>query len=469
MRFVSPLVPVVLALLSGCSGAEPSPEPSPDSDPPQVTLTSPGPGVFERGPVPLAAEADDNVGIATVRFLVDGAPIGAPITSPPFEATWDVPDAVADGDYTLTAAATDAAGNQAVSPGVLVTLFSISSLRVTTASAGLDVDPDGYRIILDGAEAATVAPSGSTLLPGLRAGPHSIGLAGIAGNCALGLPRVHEVNVAFGVEAAADFSVRCGLVSGPTAERILFSRPNGQGEQVHAVNADGTGHVQLTDDQYNYVYMAWSPDRTTVLFRSDRPGASTYANYLMDADGTNIRPVDEAITSTATWSPDGIQLAYVNAGIWISNLDGTGKVQLTTDPTDREPAWSPDGGRIAFVRNPRPQLHVMNVDGSDVHPISDGYGDESGPKWSPDGTRILYTGNRKVGLEIYVIQDDGTGRRNVTDNVLNDTHPAWSPSGDQIIYTTTTYPEDVLYRVPADGSGVPVPILTGSARFNAWR
>jgi TolB protein len=112
----------------------------------------------------------------------------------------------------------------------------------------------------------------------------------------------------------------------------------------------------------------------------------------------------------------------------------------------------------------------MNADGTDVHPISDGLGGESGARWSPDGTRILYVGNRLTGLEVYVIQDDGTGRRNVTSNqILNDSDAAWSPTGDRIIYTSSEYPSPVLYEVPADGSRPAVPILTGAARFSAWR
>jgi TolB protein len=81
----------------------------------------------------------------------------------------------------------------------------------------------------------------------------------------------------------------------------------------------------------------------------------------------------------------------------------------------------------------------------------------------------MYGGNRIAGSEIYVIQDDGTGRRNVTSNELNDSDPAWSPAGDRIIYSTAEFPTTVMYRVPADGSGAAAPVLSGAARFNAWR
>jgi len=467
LRLLPLVVLVALAVLSACGG-----EPSPDTEPPRVALTSPSPGVVG-GSVPLVAEADDNVGVTRVQFLVDGVAIGAPVTSPPFEAIWDA-GSVTNGAYTLTATAADAAGNEAVSPGVQVTVTNVSSVRVTTASIGFDIDPDGYRIVLDGTDAGAVGPAGSATLSRVAVGPHTISLGDVAGNCALHLPRVRAVTIAIGAETDVDFIISCSLASGPTAERILFSRPDvtplGSGpEQLHAVNSDGTGHVQLTDDQYNYVGMAWSPDRSTILFASDRPGPSTYSLYLMDADGTNIRPVNEDIrVGSASWSPDGNRIVYYDfTGIQIINRDGTGQVRLTSDPTDTDPAWSPDGGRIAFSRGYR--LYLMNADGTDAHPISDGFGGEAGARWSPDGTRILYNGNREIGLEIYVIQDDGTGRRNITNNQLNDTDPAWSPTGDRVVYSTSEFPSTILYLVPADGSSLPIPVLAGLDRFNAWR
>ncbi len=467
MRFLMYVLLPASILMSACGD-----EHEPDSEPPMVVLTSPAPGVV-RGAVSLVADVDDNVGVASVQFQVDGAAIGQPLTAPPFQTTWDAGQ-VANGTYTLTATATDLAGNDAQSPEIEVTVQNTSTLRVTTTSAGFDIDPDGYRVVVDGADMGAVGPNGSNTLLDVITGPHTITLAGVTGNCAVHLPRLRTVDLVIEVQADVFFTVTCGLASGPTAERILFSRPNltplGNGpEQLHAVNADGTGHVQLTDDQYNYVGMAWSPDRTTILFASDRPGPSTYSLYLMNADGSNIRPVDEVIRmGSAGWSPDGTRIVYADfTGIQTVNPDGTGHARLTSDSGDSEPAWSPDGGRIAFSRGGR--LYVMNADGSDAHPISDGIGGEVSPRWSPDGTRILYVGNRDLGLDIYVIQDDGANRRNVTTEQLNDSDPAWSPSGERIIYTTGEFPSPILYVVQTDGTGAPVPVLEGAARFNAWR
>src|SRR4051812_34546599 len=107
--------PLALVLFSACGGDH-----SPDTEPPQVALTSPAPGVVS-GSVPLIAQAEDNVAVASVQFLVNGVPLGAPVTGPPFETTWEA-GSVANGPYTLSAKATDAAGNQALAAGVQVTV-----------------------------------------------------------------------------------------------------------------------------------------------------------------------------------------------------------------------------------------------------------------------------------------------------------------------------------------------------------
>jgi hypothetical protein len=99
-----------------------------DVTPPAVSITSPAAGAHVSGTIPLTASASDAGGVASVRFVVDGpaiepTPIGAPDTISPFSVQWPSID-VPNGDFTLTAIATDTAGNQRTSAGVPVTVFN---------------------------------------------------------------------------------------------------------------------------------------------------------------------------------------------------------------------------------------------------------------------------------------------------------------------------------------------------------
>ncbi|HEY3157651.1 MAG TPA: Ig-like domain-containing protein [Vicinamibacterales bacterium] len=82
-----------------------------DSSPPTVAFTSPGSGETLTGAASILASATDNVGVASVEFLVDGVAAGAPRTSGPFGLSLDT-EPLANGPHTVTAVARDAAGNE---------------------------------------------------------------------------------------------------------------------------------------------------------------------------------------------------------------------------------------------------------------------------------------------------------------------------------------------------------------------
>ena len=86
------------------------------------------------GIVPLAATASDNVAVTSVQFKLDGATLGAPLTSPPFQMSWDTRMA-APGQHTLTAEALDAAGNKGVSTSVIV---NVDNSAPPPATIGVD-------------------------------------------------------------------------------------------------------------------------------------------------------------------------------------------------------------------------------------------------------------------------------------------------------------------------------------------
>ena len=101
-----------LAAVEVLSGSQ-SPPP-PDTTAPQVTVTDPKAATTVSGIVALGATASDNVGVTSVQFKVDGQPVGAPDTAPPFQGSWDTRTATA-GSHTVTAEASDAAGNTGAS------------------------------------------------------------------------------------------------------------------------------------------------------------------------------------------------------------------------------------------------------------------------------------------------------------------------------------------------------------------
>lgn len=102
-------------------------------------------------------------------------------------------------------------------------------------------------------------------------------------------------------------------------------------------------------------------------------------------------------------------IAYADGGIRVMNPDGTGMRRLTYNAADRQPAWSPDGRKIAFSRNG--DIWVMNAAGSEKERVTTHAGTETDPAWSPDGTRLAFSSDRtstpgapsSIGSEIWQV------------------------------------------------------------------
>jgi chitodextrinase len=103
-----------------------------DTIPPTVAMTAPTNGSTVAGTVNLAATASDNIGVSAVQFQIDGVNIGAAVTTPPYQVSWDSATA-SDGNHNLTAVAWDAAGNTATSTTVTVNVNNHDTIPPTVS------------------------------------------------------------------------------------------------------------------------------------------------------------------------------------------------------------------------------------------------------------------------------------------------------------------------------------------------
>jgi TolB protein len=150
------------------------------------------------------------------------------------------------------------------------------------------------------------------------------------------------------------------------------------------------------------------------------------------------------------WSPDGRRVAFVRSGatttqdIWVMNADGSGAAQIThLDFFAVDPTWSPDNSHVAFIHvfDGTDGILIANADGSGTPTRIPGSGDgDASPAWSPDGTRIAFRhfNNGTSAFEIWVTNVNGDNRHPLdipSDPAPIDGFPAWSPDGTTVYFS----------------------------------
>jgi len=223
-----------------------------------------------------------------------------------------------------------------------------------------------------------------------------------------------------------------------------------------------------------------SPDGTRVAFTVAwyPQGWSTLDGdiYVANIDGTNFQRLTTApdLDDQPAWSPDGSRIAFRSKrsgewDIWVMGANGSGQTNLMDSwlparATDQTPAWSADGSRIVFASDmdnlAYSKLWTMRPDGSDKRrllPLTGATSEiDREPSWSPDGSRVAFrrVSSNALGSDIMVA--------NVVTGVVNriqmdgvQAMPAWSPDGVLIAFTSNH--EGLLshiYTMKPDGTGI---------------
>jgi len=247
------------------------------------------------------------------------------------------------------------------------------------------------------------------------------------------------------------------------------------GFAIYTVNADGSARVRfdLKGDVWGAPY--FSPDGSKIAFINDDEYYPNEHIFLVDVDGSNLTMVtaygddpfehdDNAVGRTGVlgeglaFSPDGRKIFYVSEelgseDIFVINVDGTGKTQLTAfaDCDESAPVFLPGGDEILFTVHgswEKAGIWIMNADGSGKRRLSVAE-DVELVTLSPDGKKRAYAGRYAEEYATYVANLDGSSRFKVADAEPRDLDLSFSPDGKKVLYRLGGR----VYVVNADGSG----------------
>ncbi len=205
-------------------------------------------------------------------------------------------------------------------------------------------------------------------------------------------------------------------------------------------------------DSFKPVLVSTGKGRTTCSYFIGGDSLILYASTHLGGENCPPKPAPRA-DHKYVWA------LYPDFDIFVSDLTGTIKRQLTTEPGyDAEATVSPDGKNIVFTstRSGDLELYTMDLEGKNVKQITNELGYDGGAFFSPDGKKLVFRASRPTSdadvkeykellsqnlvmptrMEIYVCNTDGSGLKKITNLGGANWAPFFLPDGKKIIFSS---------------------------------
>jgi len=227
-----------------------------------------------------------------------------------------------------------------------------------------------------------------------------------------------------------------------------------------------------------------SPDNTRIAFGSLSSRGWAIRMYSLELSRLVSFPAGTAggLNQSPAWSSDGGKIAFSSSRsgdpeIWVADASGGNLHKITSfRGPDVSPAWNPrSNAQLAWVsgRTGLPQIYIMDQDGANIQRMTDG-GYAISPSWSPNGQFLTFSWNRKYGpgapggQDIYVMDIASKRWEQLTHDAGSNDFPSWAPDGRHIVFERQIGGHTQIWSMLADGTQQQQLTRTGNNFMPNW-
>lgn len=221
----------------------------------------------------------------------------------------------------------------------------------------------------------------------------------------------------------------------PDRKRLAYTTYKRGNPDLYLLDLEAGRGQSLSAEQGLNIAGGFSPDGAQILMTLSRQASpNLYLKTLADG-GVSRLTQHFGVDTSPTFSPDAAQVAFVsdrsgNPQIYLLNLTTQRAKRLTRLNWCDSPAWSPTGEWIAFagragVRDPI-DIYIIDVTGTQIRQLTRGEGANENPTWSPDGRFIAFISTRNKKPELFMMDADGSAPHRLADLPGSSFTPNWS-------------------------------------------